>query len=101
MEATIIFKNGTEISAEMNGNSLILNAKPVFPDYLSVVTVQSEAGNTIYHNAALQECASVDGRYWFTFVEEGELERTLRELREENEILTECILEMSEIIYAE
>lgn len=101
MEAKIIFKNGTELTAEVNGNSYILMDEPEFPEDLSVVTVQENGSNTVFNNAKVQPCASVDGRYWFTFVEEGELERALRELREENEILTECILEMSEIIYAE
>ena len=101
MEAKIIFKNGTELTAEVNGNSYILMDEPEFPEDLSIVTVQENGSNTVFNNAKVQPCASVDGRYWFTFVEEGELERALRELREENEILTECILEMSEIIYAE
>ena len=101
MEAKIIFKNGTELTAEVNGNSYILMDEPEFPEDLSVVTVQENGSNTVFNNVKVQPCASVDGRYWFTFVEEGELERALRELHEENEILTECILEMSEIIYAE
>ena len=101
MEAKIIFKDGSELNAELNGSSLIVGNAPAFPEDLSVVTVQSEEGNTVYQNAFVQTCASIDGRYWFSFVEENELDRTLRELREENEILTECILEMSEILYAE
>jgi len=101
MEAKIIFKNGTEITAEMNGNSLILMDEPAFPEDLSVVTVQAEGSETVFNYAKVQPCASVDGRYWFTFVEEGALERTIRELQEQNDMLVECILEMSEVVYAE
>jgi len=75
--------------------------EPTFPADLSQVTVETDNGSIVYVNASVQRCASIDGRYWFTFVEESDLERTLRELREENEVLTECILEMSEILYAE
>lgn len=54
----------------------------------------------VLHDASVQECASVDGRYWFTFTTESEGEKTIRELQEVNDMLTECILEMSEILYA-
>ena len=99
MEARIIFKNGTEITAEMNGNCFITQSKPAFPSDLSTVTVESEDGGRVYTNAQLVECASVDGRYWFAFTEESPMEATIRELQENNDMLTECILEMSEIIY--
>jgi len=101
MEAKIIFKNGAEITAEMNGNSLILMDEPVFPSDLSVVTVRTADGDTVFRNAVIQACASVDGRFWFTFVEETDYERTIREIREQNDMLIECILEMSEVVYAE
>ena len=99
MEARIIFKDGTEITAEMNGNCFITQSKPVFPADLSTVTVESEDGEKVFSNAQLIECASVDGRYWFAFNEESPMEATIRELQENNDMLTECILEMSEIIY--
>lgn len=101
MEAKIIFKDGTELTAEKNGDCLILTQKPSFPDDLSTVTVQAEDGVREYHNALLIECESIDNRYWFAFNEESEADRTIRELKEQNDMLTECILEMSEIIYGE
>ena len=101
MEATIIFKDGTEMAAEKNGTCFILPQKPAFPDDLSEVTVESGEDTRVYRNAVLTECASVDGRCWFTFTEESALEKTIRELREANDMLTECILEMSEMIYGE
>ena len=63
-----------------------------------MVTVEDEQGTKTFSNATVQECASVDGRYWFTFLEESESERTIRELREENEVLEEAILELAAII---
>ena len=101
MEAKIIFKDGTEMTAEKNGDCLILSQKTPLPDDLSIVTVQAEDGTREYHNAQVLECASVDGRYWFAFAEESEGDKTIRELKEQNDMLTECILEMSEIIYGE
>lgn len=99
MEARIIFIDGTEITAEINGNCFITQNKPTFPADMSTVTVESEDGEQVYDNAYLIECASVDGRYWFAFGKESQMEATIRELRETNDMLTECILEMSEIIY--
>lgn len=99
MNAKIIFKDGTELNVEQNGTCFITPTKPVFPADLSEVTVESEEGMT-FHDAFLIECASVDGRYWFAFGQESEQDRIIRELVEQNDLLTECILEMSEIIYA-
>lgn len=92
MQATIIFKDGDVMSVEMNGDCYITQTKPEFPEDLSTVTVQSEDGERVYHDAVLVECASIDGRYWFTFNELSPLEKTIA-------MLTDCILEMSEIIY--
>jgi len=65
METKITFKNGTEIIAEQNGDCFIVDSKPTFPADLSFV----EAGERTFKNAFIIECASVDGRYWFTFGE--------------------------------
>ncbi len=99
MEALIIFADGTELAVEKNGDCYITANKPAFPADLSTVIVESEDGNREYHDAILVECASIDGRYWFAFNEESEADKTIRELLESNSMLTECILEMSEIIY--
>lgn len=99
MEARITFANGSEMTVEKNGDCYILPTKPEFPEDLSVVTVEAEDGTKVYHDAELVECASIDGRYWFAFTEESTMNKTIRELQETNAMLTECILEMSEIIY--
>lgn len=77
----IIFKNGMEIDAEENGGSLITDSKPDFPDDLSSVTVTGDFGERIYKNAEVIECASVDGRYWFTFREIPEAARAARQMQ--------------------
>ena len=62
-----------EITAEQNGDCYILNSKPVFPSDLSVVTISGETEETL-HNVQVIDCASVDGRYWFTFHQLSEFE---------------------------
>lgn len=101
MEAKIIFKDKSEITAEVNGSCYITESKPEFPEDLSVVTVEEDEATKTFANARVQECASVDGLYWFTFVEESEQERTIRELREDNETLAEAIVELAELIGGE
>ena len=102
MEATIVFKDGTEMIAENHGgNCYGLETKPEFPNDLSIVTVNVDGQQTVLHDALVSDCASVDGKYWFTFTEESDYDKIIRELRENNDMLVECILEMSEIIYGE
>lgn len=79
--AKITFKNGTEITAEENGSCLITDFKPDFPSDLSVVTVEGTEINQIYKNAEVIECASVDGRYWFSFREIPEAERMSQQMK--------------------
>ena len=66
--AKIIFKDGTELEVEANGSCFILNEKPEFPDDLSEVTIERDGNEEVLHNVGVDECASVDGRYWFTFI---------------------------------
>ena len=104
MEATIRFKDGTEIKAEQNGNSLIVSAKPTFPEDLSVVTIITEESTQEIDDAILVECASVDNRYWFAFIGKSESVKqaeTIAALKSENNMLVECILEISEVVYGE
>lgn len=98
MEARITFVNGDVLRVEKNGDCFINSVKIGFPDDLTLVVVQSDEGVREYHNAQVQECAALDGRFWFTFVEESEQARTIRELREENEVMAGAILELAELI---
>lgn len=77
----ITFKNGLKIEAEVNGSSLITDSRPEFPSDLSAVTVAGADGERIYRDAEIIECASVDSRYWFSFREVPETERTTRQMQ--------------------
>ena len=66
MEEVIIeFKNGLKIQAEYNGSCFVIDNKPDFPLDLSEVIINDEP----YYHVKIIECASVDGRYWFTIQE--------------------------------
>ena len=100
MNAQIIYGDNSIMEADKNGGCLIVNTKPEGNYDLSIVTVKSEDGVEVYHDAKIMECASVDGRYWFAFYEQTPEEKKQEEYAEAIEMLSECILEMSEIIYS-
>ena len=93
MHAKIIFNDMTEITAEMNGNCLILDKKPEFPSDLSTVTIRSAAGDCVYCNAEIIECASIDGRYWFAFRELTPDELYRKQLDDERNVVLDLISE--------
>ena len=98
MEVKITFGSGETIAAEKNGESLIVQQKPSFPEELGLVTVEGADGIRTYSDPQVVECASVDGRYWFCFVEESPQEKRIRQLAEENEILAGAVEELAAII---
>ena len=98
MNATISFENGQEIVVEKNGDSYISASRPEFPVPLGRVNITSEEETKDIYPAQVVECASIDGRYWFSFYEESDYEKTIRELRDENEMLEDAIAELAEII---
>ena len=101
MTATITFADGSSIVAEKQGDFLILDEMPEFPEDRSRVTVTVGTVNTVYRYFIVMQYESMDGRYWFRFDEPtGEALATL-DLKAQNDMLIECILEMSEIIYGE
>lgn len=69
MEAKVIFSNGSVITAEQNGSCLIVASKPTFPADLTNISIESTEGNSVIENGQIVECASVDGRYWFSIIE--------------------------------
>ena len=100
MEARITFANGSEMTVEKNGDCYILPAQPDFPADLSIVTVESEEEVREYHNPQVTECASIDGRYWFALVEMSNEAAQTAALRARIAMLEDCLLEMSETVYA-
>ena len=100
MVVKITFGGGEIITAEQNGASFITEQKPSFPVDMGLVTVEGTDGVRTYNEPQIVECASVDGRYWFCFVEESPMQKRIRQIEANNETLLECLLEMSEIVYA-
>lgn len=98
MEARITFKNGETLTVEKNGDSYIMQNKPVFPADLSLVTVESEDGSREYHDAILIECASVDGRYWFAFNEESQEEKERKMLQTRLDEAEAALIELAGLI---
>ena len=101
MEATIKFKGGEVIVAEENGGSYITDVKPEFPEDLDDLQIETEQGVKTFAHAQLVECAHTDRAYWFSFIEADPRDIQIAELKAENDMLTECILEMSEVVYGE
>ena len=101
MEATIRFKGGAVIVAEENGGSYILDSKPQFPTNFDDLEIETEEGVKTFKHAELVECASVDGKYWFSFNEQDPRDREIAELKAEKDMLIECVLEMSEVVYGD
>ena len=87
--ARITFANGSHINAEKNGDCLITNQKRTFPEDLSIVTVECGDQTIVYHNAVLVECASVDGRYWFSFVETPPEALRLQQMQDNIRVIAE------------
>lgn len=65
---------------------------------MGLVTVEGTDDIRTYSDPQVVECASVDGRYWFCFVEESPREKRIRQLAEENEILAGAVEELAAII---
>lgn len=74
-EAKIIFNDGIEITAEVNGSCYIVDTKPEFPDDLTEVVIEKDGTQETLEFAEVQECASSDGRYWFTFATATEYDK--------------------------
>ena len=77
----ITFNDGTKITAEVNGNSYIVDEKPEFPEDLTDVVIEKNEEEKTIKDARIIECASIDGRYWFAIIEIPEQERILTHLQ--------------------
>lgn len=107
MYYTIILGNQTEITnLELNGNNFI--SEQIIPDEtfesnLTHVIIRSENGFQEFHDMFLVANRVIDGKSWFVIAEKTEeMKRAERiaALEAQNETLLECLLEMSEIVYA-
>lgn len=79
--ATIIFSDGTQIEAEVNGSCFIVDEEPEFPDNFEDITIEDGGSERQISHGRLIECESVDGRYWFSIEEIPEGERILEEMQ--------------------
>ena len=102
MEATIRFKDGTEITAEVNGSCYVVDKKPEFPKDLRDVTITEGDQEKTIEDAVFIECASVDNRYWFTLIEKPENQKQAEKIAMQEaqiQFLEGCVMEMSEEVY--
>lgn len=76
----ILFKDGTGITAEVNGNSYIVGHRFVIPKDLSIVQITGEEERTI-RNAQINEVYSIDGRFWFCITGSPDDNREMVQMR--------------------
>lgn len=89
---TIRFSDGTEIDAEQNGTAFIVDEPFDIPDDLSDIEfIGRDEGPESIENGKFVECASIDGRFWFTIIEKSEdeiwkaeIENAICDLSKEN-----------------
>ena len=79
-KATIIFNDGTELEAAVNGDCFIVDEKPDFPNDLTDISIVSDQGERTVEHGRIVECASEEG-YWFAIAEIPEAERTLTQMQ--------------------
>ena len=111
MSYKLILADGTELdNLTMNGNTLIseteVTNEMLSDESLEEVTMieTDEQGNektTVYRYAHTNGVFHEADGYHFVIWGAGPSEIEIRNLKADNEMLIECILEMSEIIYGE
>ena len=104
---TIVFSDQTELTnLALNGNNFI--SEQAIPDEafsesnLAHVIIRSENGFQEFYDMFLVVNRVIDGKSWFVIAEKTEeMKRAERiaQLEAQNAMLTECLLEMSEIVY--
>ena len=105
---TITLGDQTELTnLTLNGNNFIadqiITDETFSEDSLAHVIIQGENGYQEFHDMYLAANHVIDGKSWFVIAEKTEemkREERIAQLEVQNETLLECLLEMSEIIYA-
>ena len=105
---TIILGDKTEITnLELNGNNfiseLIIKDEIFSEDNLANVIIKGDNGSKEFHDMYIAANRVIDGKSWFVIAEKTEEMRRderIAQLEAQNEALLECLLEMSEIVYA-
>nr|DAP05005.1 MAG TPA: hypothetical protein [Caudoviricetes sp.] len=103
----ITLSDGTVLdNLELNGNNYIAEGaidNAVFKDNLATVTITDGTTAETYDDLVLRSNRVENGRSWLVFGQKTQQEKAmerLAELESQNQMLTECLLEMSETVYA-
>lgn len=104
---TITLNNGTKLeNLTLNGNNFIsekIIEDAVFDGNLKRVEISDGEKTTVYENMFLASNRVDGGKSWIVLLEktdEMKRQEQIEELKVQNETLLQCILEMSEIVYA-
>lgn len=104
---TITLNNGTKLeNLTLNGNNFIsekIIEDAVFDGNLKRVEISDGENTTVYENMFLASNRVDGGKSWIVLLEktdEMKRQEQIEELKVQNETLLQCILEMSEIVYA-
>lgn len=87
-KATIKFKTGEIITADVNGSCFIVDEKPEFPFDLSEIEITTGEEKKTLNNVEIMDAASVDGRYWFALREMSQEELRQIQIRADIEYLS-------------
>lgn len=104
---TITLNNGTKLeNLTLNGNNFISDKiieDAVFDGNLKHVEISDGENTTVYENMFLASNRVDGGKSWIVLLEKTDdmkRQEQIEELKVQNETLLQCILEMSEIVYA-
>lgn len=91
------------VSMELTPNEFISTYSNLTEDNLSMYQILTDDGSVcaIYENKYVTEATIRDGIATFVLGDVDTTMKRVKELEESNSMLTECILEMSQIVYAE
>ena len=104
---SITLSDGTVLGAlELNGNNYIADGlidDTVFAGKLGKITISDGEHTETYEDMVLLSNRVENGRSWLVFGQKTQQEKAmerLAELESQNQMLMECLLEMSEMVYA-
>lgn len=112
---TLTLSDGSKLeNLQLNGNNFLSETEvtpATFAGKLSEVRITASSTPTeplpypeTMHDAELVQITPAsetpDGKWWFILREIPEEERYRKEMEQKNEMLTQCLMEMSEIVYA-
>lgn len=104
---TITLNNGTKLeNLTLNGNNFIsekIIEDAVFDGNLKRVEISDGEKTTVYEDMFLASNRVDGGKSWIVLLEktdEMKRQEQIEDLKAQNETLLQCILEMSEIVYA-